>query len=397
MRTIAYWLSLVLIFVIPWENMVDIEGVGTLSKAIGLLVAVIWLVTVVNTDRFRKPHPFHFVVLLFVMWNTVSVFWSVDVDSTVDSLMTYFQLFGLVFIIWDLYTSQDALKAGLQAYILGGYVAIGSVLVNFSKGITETGQRYTATGFNGNDLSLILALGIPVAWYLATSEGVRKADYILRLVNYAYIPASFVVILLTASRSAAFALIPAFLFVLWSLTRLKIFVRILLFVALVGCLYAVLPMIPETSFHRIATTDGELREGDLNERAGIWREAIIIFYEHPLVGVGSGAFRRAAVETGKSAHNFALTYLAETGIIGFSLFIIILAMAIYHATKQPKWHSRLWLIIIAIWIIGAATHNLEHRKQTWLFLSLIIVSASHFAHRDESMEKTNIPVDSPTT
>ena len=35
MRTVAYWLSLILIFVIPWENAILFEGVGTASRAVG--------------------------------------------------------------------------------------------------------------------------------------------------------------------------------------------------------------------------------------------------------------------------------------------------------------------------------------------------------------------------
>ena len=37
----------------------------------------------------------------------------------------------LVFILWDLYTTRSALLAGLQAYILGAYVAVGSAVNNY--------------------------------------------------------------------------------------------------------------------------------------------------------------------------------------------------------------------------------------------------------------------------
>ena len=81
MRTVALWLSLILIFVIPWENTIDVEGVGTASRAVGLVVAAFWLLTVVASGRFRKPHPFHLVVFLFVLWNGASILWSLDVTS----------------------------------------------------------------------------------------------------------------------------------------------------------------------------------------------------------------------------------------------------------------------------------------------------------------------------
>ncbi len=49
MRTVAYWLSLILIFVIPWENVIVIEGLGTVSRVTGLLVAAFCVATVVIT------------------------------------------------------------------------------------------------------------------------------------------------------------------------------------------------------------------------------------------------------------------------------------------------------------------------------------------------------------
>lgn len=384
MRTLAFWLSLVMIFVSPWENIIDVKAVGSIGKAIGLLAAMFWLVMVVNTGKLRKPHPFHLVVFLFVLWNAVSVFWSVNVDITVERAVTYIQLFSLIYMVWDIYTTPAALKAGLQAYVLGGYVSISSVIANYESGVQESYQRYTATGFNGNDFSLILTLGMPLAWYLATSEGNGRLAHLLRLVNYAYIPVAFVAISLTASRAAVFATIPAFLYGLGSLTRLKFHVRLLIFAVLIGSMFVVAPLIPETSIQRIADTGNQVAKGDFNNRTSVWQEAIAIFSEHSVIGVGSGAFRTAAIETNKVAHNFVLTFLAEIGIIGFGLFVIILVMVVYQIRYLSKWHAILWLTVLSIWLIGAVTHNWETRKQTWLFFILIINSSNLYVWHDES-------------
>ena len=45
------------IFMIPWEDSVDIAGLGTLIKVFGLSMAAFWGVTIVATGIFRKPHP----------------------------------------------------------------------------------------------------------------------------------------------------------------------------------------------------------------------------------------------------------------------------------------------------------------------------------------------------
>ena len=387
MYKVTLWLSFIMIFVIPWENAFDITGVGTVSKALGLLVAIFWAATVLVTGRLRKPHPFHLVVYLFIVWNIASAFWSIDVDATVDRIQTYLQLLVLVIILWDLYTTPETVRAGLQAYILGAYVSIASMFANYLTSRGGDPIRYTATGFNDNDLGLILALGIPVAWYLANSGSNGRMSRVLRLVNYTYIPAVGLAILLTASRGSFVATMPAFLFVLLSLTWFKLRVRVLLFVLLVGSFLVIQPLVPHYSIERLATTGSSVAEGDLTGRVEIWHQGWAALSEHPLLGVGSGAFR-SAVESGKVAHNVFVSILVEVGPLGLLLFVTLLVIAFYQALQQPKWEAGLWLTVLLVWTLGATVHTWEQRKQTWLFLSMVIVATSLFVPSDESV--TNV-------
>jgi O-antigen ligase len=366
-----------MIFVLPWENSIAIGQVNVLTIGIGMLMAVVWLVSVPLTG-FRKPHLFHTAMFFFILWNSASYFWSVEVDATVKNIKTYVQLGILSWILWDLYTTPKALKAGLQAYVLGAYVAIGSTIFNYLKGPESTYTRYSATGFNPNDLGLILALGIPVAWHLAVSKTIGKENQALRLVNFGFVPAAILAILLTASRGSLIAAMPAFLFLLGSLTRLKLYQRVLLFAALTGTLFVLLPIVPQSSFQILGTTGTSIAEGDLTGRVDIWIDGIRVLSEHPIAGIGSGAFRWAS-ESGKTAHNTFLSVLVEVGMIGFILFAAILAIAFYEAVHQPSGGSIFWLTILLVWAIGNSVHSWELRKITWLFLNLVIISASMFS------------------
>jgi O-antigen ligase len=375
MRTVAFWLSLIVIFMIAWEDMISIGDLGTRGTMIGgLFLAASWVAAVVITGRFRKPHPFHLMVYLFVLWNTVSAFWSFDIEGTVARTVTYFQLTALVWIIWDLYRTPADLRAGLQAYVLGSYVALGSAVANYFTGNTYTSSRISATGFNPNNLGLMLALGIPVAWHLAISENHSTRTRLLKLVNYAYVPAATLGILLGASRGALVSTLPAFFFVLGSLPRLKLLSRGLILVALITSLFAVQTLVPQASSQRLSTTGTSIAEGDLNTRTYIWRAGLAVFSAHPLLGVGSGAFR-TAVGVGKVAHNVFVSVLVEVGIVGFALFAAILAITVVRAIRQPKWDSRFWLAVLLVWALGASVHTWEQKKPTWLFLSLAVASA----------------------
>jgi len=386
MHHIAFWLSLILIFMIPWENGVTIENLGTLTRAIGLFAVGFWVFSVLTTGRLRKPHAFHLAVWVFVIWNIVSFFWTFGLDETMQRIVTYAQLFGMTWLLWDLYTTPATLRAGLQAYILGAFVSIGSTLFNYLTGqeaYAYSGGRYTGSNLNAVDLALILALGIPVAWHLAAPADDGTKSYGLRLINYAYIPGALFAIMLTASRMALLAIIPAFLFILGTVARLKLSSRVLIFGALTGALFALQPYIPQSSITRLSSTGISITLGDIGGRADIWRTGIAVFSEHPLWGVGSGAFR-TVVQFNSVAHNTYLSVLAELGIAGFALFLIILAIAVYHAIRQARWDSGFWLTVLMVWAVGVFALTWEQRKPTWLFLTLVVVSAGLSSQRDES-------------
>ncbi len=389
MRTVAFWLSLMMIFMISWEDMIHFGGL-TLARVTGLLVAGFWILTILVTGRFRKPHPFHIVIALFVMWNVVSVFWSVDVDRTAARLLTYFQLAGLVLILWDLFDSSAAVRAGLQAYVLGAYVAAGSILANYFGGTELFTGRYTATGFNVNDVGLTVALGIPVAWHLAVSGDDSKMTQRLRLANYLYIPAAAMAILLTASRGSLIAALPAILLVLASLPRFKLYQRVLILAALIGAVFVLAPKVPKASLERLATTGSSIANADLGGRVNIWRQGFDAFFDHPIIGVGSGAFR-LAVDSGMSSHNSYLTVMVEVGTIGFVLLAIIAGIAVYQAIRHPKWDARFWLTVLLVLALGNLVHGWVDRKATWLFLGLVVVSANLSIRQIQSRIRTKYP------
>ena len=185
MRKVAFLFSLVFIFMIPWEDVVDLPGLGTAAKFSGFVLAAFWIGAVVSSGRFRKPGFFHIMLTLFILWNAVSIYWSSDVFRTATILATWVQLLGFSYILWELYDTRAALSAGLQMYILGAYVAIGNTVYNYFAGITFYYQRFSATGTNPDGLGAILALGIPVACYLAVSESTNKMSFLFKFINYA--------------------------------------------------------------------------------------------------------------------------------------------------------------------------------------------------------------------
>lgn len=371
-----------MIFMIPWEGVLRLAGLGnsgpTLVKFLGFGVTAFWIATILITGQFRKPGLFHIVVSLFVLWNALSVFWSGGINRTVNQLVTWVLVLGLTFIIWDLYTTRSRIFAGLQAYIFGTYVAIGIALANFSAGnaFYTRYQRFSPDDTNPDGFGFILALGIPVAWYLATSNDIKFNNSLIKLINFVYIPAAFIGLALSGTRTALIAAVPGMIFGIWALSRASKGARISVLLIIVTSIVIILPYVGTlTSFQRFSTIVDEITAGDLTGRTVIWSEGLDAFADHPILGVGSNMYR-SVNSVGKVAHNSFLSVLVELGLVGFLLFLLILTIAVIQAWIQPKWEKRFWITMIIVWTIGATTLTWEHRKTTWLFLGLLVASAA---------------------
>ncbi len=370
-RSTALVASLALIFVIPMEGAVFIEGVGRLSRVVGLFAGTAWFLSVLVSGQIRRPRAFHYFVGLFVLWNILSVFWTIDLDRTIDRMQTYAQLGCMVLILWDLFDSQRAVRAGLQAYVLGSFASSLGIVFNFFHGDAFYTGRFTAAGLHVDDVGIILALSIPIAWHLATSgnhsgvlrQGLRTANFI--------VPAFAVMgICLSGTRAAVVAAAPALLFIGASLVRFRPAVRLGLALAIVGVFVVVFTTAPWHSIERLGTIGEEVAQGDLNGRLNLWREGFSVFLERPFLGTGAYAYR-TAIESGKAAHNSLLSVLVETGLVGLALFVTCLALAFRSALKLPRWEAAFCITLLSVWLLGVSTLTWEHRKPTWLVLAFV--------------------------
>jgi len=347
----------------------------------GMALAGLWLATIVIEGKFRKPHLFHVLVLAFFLWNFVSVFWTADIENTMQRIKTYVQIFLLTLIYWDIFQKQNDLNAGFQAYVFGAYVLIISTVYNYLLGnvAVKYEGRYSATGVNANDVALILVLGLPIAVHLFFAASRSTVGIILRLINLLYVPLSIYSIVLTGSRTPLIAIIPFGIFLLGA-QQIKVERKLLVLMILLACLLVLFPFIPPSVIQRLGTTGESIGEGDLGGRLRLWGEAIAVLNQHVILGVGSGAITS---KIGSAVHNTFISIAAETGVIGLLLFCSIAGIAVYQAMRLPKATSRLWLAMIMTWVIGVSSLSWEFRKLTWIILSFVVLEGNSGASPEE--------------
>jgi O-antigen ligase/polysaccharide polymerase Wzy-like membrane protein len=374
-RRFVYVLSLILIFTIPWDGAFHLPGLFTATTVMGLVVGACWIVTILITGRMRQPVAYLFVLGAFIAWTTLTTFWSADPSESMGAVLLWLQSFVFVYILWDLFRTKAALLAGLQAYVLGAYAAVGGALLNYahSHAFYAYGARYSQGDTNPDGYGFIVALAIPIACYLAASP---ETPRLLRFLNYGFLPVAFIGIALSGARTASVGAAIGLLYGFATLTRLRLVTRLAVVAVLAVALLAVFPIVqPLRSFQRLGTTGTEVAQGDLNGRIELWRAGIDSFKDHPVFGVGADMYRSVNA-LGKVAHNSYVSVLVEEGLIGLLLFAAILGIVAWKLLLLPKWDRNFWLTVLLVWAIGASTLTWEQRKTTWLFLTFVVAAAA---------------------
>jgi O-antigen ligase len=393
MRRLAYLLAVLFAFCVPWEAAIHIGAVGRGSKLLGLTAGAIWLLSALARARVRSPDTPHKWYFAFLVWCGLTFYWSIEPAMTWRGFITYTELFVMVFMFWDLCVSREKVETVVQAYVLGAFVAAGSIIANYVTAPEATFPAHTrinALGYQTDGIALIVAIAGPAAWYLAAGPTWVQRPFALRVVNFAYVPVGLMALVLTGTRGAALASIPTIVLVLWSLRHATGRVRALAVVAVACAVVLVVEYAPRGQLARIGTaaTATELGgEGSaLAGRWSIWVASTRVWLQHPITGVGVDTHRAAVTPAigqrtiyktpEKEAHNTYVSVLTETGIVGALLFGAVVLSVIAQLRKLVGWQRWYWSAQMSVLAIGAMSLSLEDSKSVWIFTSLCVAAAA---------------------
>lgn len=393
----SLWL---LVFATPWENAVTISGFGTSARLIGMIALGLGVLAIVERGKIRRPSAGHIVMGLFVLLAALSYLWSLYPEGTLDQVFTYIQLLTMVWLIWELAPRVREQMRLMQAYLLGTLVSGIDTVYRFLSHQESVYQRYAGAKLDANDLGLIMALSIPMSYYLLIeSKGWTTWLYRLQLVL------AGTTILLTASRGASLATLVALSIVPLTQARLTGRQRIALLLTVSFFVCGALLFVPATSWERLSTTPGEFAQGTsttagefaqgtFTGRTIIWKAGWEIFRVHPFFGIGANSFRlivsRVLAEPirldqslflppAPPAHNTFLSVLVEQGVIGLTVFCALLGVLARSLGAMPPFPQRLWIVSLGVWVVGVSSLTWEMRKPTWFFFGLIMAQCGSMA------------------
>jgi O-antigen ligase len=375
MRKVVFVLLWLLVLAVPWEHAFAIESLGSIPRILGVVTIALALLTALVGDTVRRLTGTHLLMLIYVLWSGISLFWSVNPVASVTRLLTMVQLLGLVWLVWEFAADLPGQLALMEAYVLGCVVCIGGTYAALVRHIDVGIDRYTAIGIDPNDLAVTLAIGIPIAWYLALTRTGRLRVLALRL----FVFASLVIVLLTGSRGGTLASVAALTVLLATRRKLSLASHVGTVLAVGTAAVIAIMVVPEASWERMQNIAADLMGGEgFETRRGILENGMRAFLQDPIVGVGLGAFGAAttgALAKDIVAHNTLLSVLVETGIVGGVAFLAIVLALILATRGMPTLERRVWRVCLLAWGVGVSTLTWEYRKVTWVLFALITAQA----------------------
>jgi O-antigen ligase len=367
---LAFGLFSLFVFSIPWENAVVFPGGVTVSHMLGLVALPVFVLAVLESKRLRGFSLPVLMMGLFMAWGSLSYFWTVDAEATALRIVSWTQNLVMVWLILELAACRAKQLVLMRAYVLGTLVSSCDTILSYITGSEAFYNRYAGSGFDPNDLGLLLAMSIPLSLYLSTIEKRRGLVWVYRL----QLVIVMLAIGLTSSRAALIATLVAWLYAPLVFVRMKFGKICAFFLVGVLAICSALVFLPETSWDRWGGTGMELEHGTWGARRVIWSAGFELFRNHPVLGVGAGGFgigTSRILGQEQVAHNTFLSVLVEEGLIGLGLFLVLLLSLVLPALRLRPVERSLWLILFATWAVGVSTLTWEARKPTWLLFGLL--------------------------
>lgn len=356
---------------IPIEEVVLIEGLGTISRFAGILFAVTYGVPRLGRLALGAMPPAGWA---YLAWAILSLGWAIDPNAAWASLPTLLQLFLIAVLVADVVVRRPAIvQPLLWVYSLS---AAASAVVGI--------QIYVAQGLGGDARAAAIANQNPAQFAAVLLPALVFGLYELlngdrRVLGGAVAIVTTIGVVVSGTRGAWVAV--ALVLMLFILPQLGLRRRIaaIAIILVLGTLAYQIPGVPELVAER---TGNALSTGGAG-RTDIWLVAATIYRSAPVLGVGLAnfpvAFTQDAVRTtdvsswahieGRAPHNLVVGTLIELGPIGLLLLVLFLGPLVLRRGWGPD-AATVQAALASLLTLALFLDILANRKQVWLVIGL---------------------------
>src|SRR6266576_3054926 len=316
---------------------------------IGTVAMILALCSLVVQRAPLRAPVFVWLFAAWALWASLGYAMTQYPDMVEETLINHGKILLVAFV------AVNALRTGTQirffiVFVLVSYVLFParSTIVNYLHGYTLFGRAVGPFIYgNPNDLAAhtILLLGPALALWASSNRGSPA-----RVIGLGGAAILTLVIVLTQSRGAFLALGAMALPSTIALARrrpravvgLAAFVGLALYLAPASFWHRMQGLSKGTSFETIGQMDPE---GSARQRFAVLQAASRIIRDHPVAGVGFGAYEFAQYRYNPAlgyldTHNTYLNVLAETGVPGLALFLGIVISVVRTVRRARRRASR---------------------------------------------------------
>ena len=369
-----------------------LDGTVGLVKVAGLLLVLSWLAIIATREEsrinfFAAQPTLAYLLLVFLGWIGISLLWAESADAGLGSFYRYTLSLLLFPIVYTAVQSQKHVVWVVGSFVAGAVAAAVVGLANPPADPFIDG-RLSGTLLDPNELAAVLVAGTILAGALMVIYRRSYGIFLLALGSTLLCASALV---LTQSRGGFIAAI--FVLVIGPLVagrwRKQVAAGALVVALSIVLLFSVLA--PQGGSERVTTL------GSGTGRTDIWKVGWRMVEDKPVLGVGAGNFQNSSihyllapgviqsddffVDQPKAAHNTYLQVLAETGIVGLTLFTLILVAFVICTILAARMFGRYgnWrmevltrsLIVAAFGLLAADFFiSGQFSKQLWLLLAL---------------------------
>ncbi len=377
-----------------WSVFGKDEDNMTITKFVGYLYFILALRDVERFFLFSRIKTFLIPVLAFFGMLTIISYANYNSLYQQFANVIDFSALQCILMFWivcnHLNGQPKVIYRTLVAFVAGAVVM--GILYKMGVGVTITDGRLSMFGDDENAVGIRMALAIVVVLSLIFENPLNwKTPRFLLLLA---LPFLFPVLALSGSRTALICMaIGLLIFIL--LIRLKpLFKAGFLVIAAAGVILMV------NYFSHYDTLQQRLVNsisyGDTAGRTSIWKHILPIFYESPIVGVGTTGYAKRAIPVFgvfkgghyRSPHNVYLEMLCYTGVVGLGLFLLFLGRVSFKSVQLYLRNNYIVTgILILITMIDMFVGQGLYNKIFWYFYAVIVA-----LQLNEEPELSNEPI-----
>lgn len=361
------------------QNSVIVAGFTLNSIALLFCFSLLLLSAATKKVKFRDP------LLIILFFFACFVFALAISELPNTRVISYGGQIIVLLMLFALLDNEDRSPRNFlrhaMCFVIGNALLCANTVRLFFSG-SYSYYRITSENYNPNYVAISVVSAIP--WVIILFQNSRRRNWPLLL----YLPLCVLTVFLTASRSGliflAIALVCALGLIFKEYSkRLKFYVIVIIILALPVLAKDYLSQIDlSANFERLLSTRDEISAGTLNQRTLLWSEAITLFCNNPLLGIGISQFQEKS-SLRLATHNGYLSVLVEQGLFMFLLYCSTLYLLVSKTLKSLRNHKHKLMVSLSLLLalLSNLTAKLDVYDLFWVPLALSYFYAKAVKHQ----------------